>query len=159
MNRSEVGLVLSLLSLACAGTAQETASPVQQVDYCDLAKAPQSFAGKRIRVRAIYNYGFEMQRLDPPQCCEGKPVKVWIELAGPDDLDRRSRRLVSRFPKGMGLALGVFVGVFETKGFYGHFGAYRYRLLVDRVEAVERTAHPPQAFPPSWAPTCEPKTE
>jgi hypothetical protein len=111
------GLALLLLSFPGSSPAREHAIPVPTVTYCELVKAPESFAGKRIRVRAVYKYGFEIQRLDPPQCCPGKPVDIWVELG---DLEGRSRRLARAFPKGMGLALGVFAGVFEGPAGYGH---------------------------------------
>ncbi len=155
MASRNVRLAMFLLLLAYYAGAQEVAPP-QRVNYCDLVEAPQSFAGKRIRVRAIYRYGFEIQRLDPPNCCPAKAAKIWVELG---TLDRRSRRLARRFPKGMGLALGVFAGVFDSGGLYGD-GGYRLELTVDRVEVVEATAHPSPTFPPNWVPcNCDAESE
>lgn len=59
-----LGSVFVLLASSCSVAAQKSET-VQEVSYCDLVKAPEQFVGKRIRVRAIYKYGFEMQRLAP----------------------------------------------------------------------------------------------
>jgi hypothetical protein len=54
MKSCTIGLVLVLLASSCCAATQKPESTVQAVSYCDLVKAPQQFAGKRIRVRAIY---------------------------------------------------------------------------------------------------------
>jgi len=118
------------------------------VVYCDLIKSPSIYLGRDIRVRAIYRYGFEIQQLESPDCCVEKPVKIWVEV---EPLDARSRKLLHRFPKGMGLALGVFTGRLQSGGPFGD-GGYRLRFTVSQIEAVEAVAHPSARNPPSWAP-------
>src|SRR6266436_2730935 len=96
-----VGPVLVLLAFSGSGAAQKPHPTVQEVSYCDLVKAPQQFAGKRIRVRAIYKYGFEIQRLDPPACCPEHRVKIWVEVEA--GIEGGSLKVYRKFPKGMGL--------------------------------------------------------
>jgi len=84
---------------------------VQDVSFCELANNPSAFSGKRIRVRGIYRYEFERQRLEAPTCCPASKTKIWMEITS--DLDRKSQRLFHRFPK-EGLVLATFVGTFET---------------------------------------------
>jgi hypothetical protein len=140
-----VALVL-LASSCCAATAQA-------VSYCDLVKAPQQFAGKRIRVRAIYKYGFEIQRLDSPACCPERGVKIGVEIE--TGLEGDSLKFYHKFPKGMGPALATFEGTFESSGPYGD-GGYRFKFTVDKIEKLEAVAKPSTDHHPAWVPKdCE----
>jgi len=153
MKFSIVGLVLVLLMLCPPGEAQQSEATAQTVAYCDLVKAPQSFSGKRIRVRAIYKYGFEIQRLDPPLCCPERGLKIWVEIKA--ELEGNSLKLFRKLPKGMGLALATFVGTFESGGPYGD-GGYRFKFAVDQIEKLEATAKPSPSREPAWVPkNCE----
>ena len=60
--------ILNVFGIACgaAWAADRPESPPQDVTYCQLAKDPDSFVGKLIRVRALYVYGFEVQMLRVP---------------------------------------------------------------------------------------------
>lgn len=148
-----VGLVLVLLALLRPAEAQQSEATAQSVAYCDLIKAPQSFSGKRIRVRAIYKYGFEIQRLDPPMCCPERGLKIWVEME--EELQGDSRKLFRKLPRGMGLALATFVGTFESGGPYGD-GGYRFKLTVDQIEKLEGTAKASPSHNPAWVPqNCE----
>jgi hypothetical protein len=137
---------ISLFVLGCSMTGYGSTTPDISTPYCNLMNDPASFAGKRILVRAVYRYGFEIQRLDATECCPGKKLKIWVEM---QLSDRKSRRLFDKFPKGMGFALATFGGVFETGGPYGD-GDYRFRLTVSHIESVEATAHPSEAGNPPW---------
>jgi len=153
MKHRTVGVVLALVNLSCLAAAEKPKSTAQEVSYCDLVKAPQLFSGKRIRVRAIDRYGFEISRLDPPACCSERGGKIWVEMN--PGLGRGFRKLTHRFPKGMGLALATFDGTFEVGGPYG-LGGYRFRLTVDKIEKIEATSKP-SPHEPSWVPkNCEP---
>jgi len=148
-----IALVLVLLALSCPAAGQKPKSAVQAVSYCDLVKAPQQFAGQRIRVRAVYKYGFEIQRLDAPACCPERGAKIWVEIE--EGLEGRSLKLYHKFPKGMGLALATFEGTFESGGPYGD-GGYRLRFTVDKIERLEAMAKPSAHHDPAWVPKdCE----
>jgi hypothetical protein len=146
------GLIFILLAFSHSGATQKPDVIAQEVSYCDLIKAPQQFAGKRIGVRAIYKDGFEVQRLDPPTCCLEHGAKIWVEIA---DLQGGSLRLYRRFPKGMGLSLATFEGIFEAGGPYGD-GGYRLKLIIDKIEKLEATAKISTRHEPAWVPKdCE----
>jgi hypothetical protein len=136
------GVVVLLLS---AVAAAESSAPVT-ISYCDLIRDPQSAVGKKITVRAVYRYGFELQRLDPADCCPGKRLKIWVEMGSSAG---RSKKFLDRFPKGMGLALATFSGQFETGGPFGS-GEYRFLFIVDDLSNVEAMAHPTDAEKPPW---------
>jgi hypothetical protein len=141
-------LMASVVCLAVSARAKP-----EKVTYCDLISSPDRHLGKQIRIRTIYKYAFEMQVLEPPDCCADKPVKIWVEV-GP--LNGRSRKLLQRFPSGMGLGLATFTGILESGGPFGD-GGYRYRFTIDQIDAVEATAHPSATSPPNWEPqNCKP---
>src|SRR3954471_22589083 len=103
-------LVWVLLAIGGSAAAPKPEA-AHEVPYCDLVKTPQEFAGKRVRVRAIYKYGFEIQRLNSPACCPEREAKIWVEIDS--GLEGESLKLYRKFPKGMGLALATFEGKFE----------------------------------------------
>jgi hypothetical protein len=104
-----------------------------------------------MHVRAIYHYGFEFYRLESPICCEESATKIWVQA---DTLDDRSERLFRKLDKGMGWALVVFVGRFDVNN--GPMGE-RYRLTVDQIVKVEKTARARHSEVPDWVPkNCQP---
>jgi hypothetical protein len=127
---------------------------LQDVTHCQLAKDPSAFSGKRIRVRAIYRYIFEMQRLESPGCCPDRMDKTWVEIGS--GLEGHSLKQFKKFPRGMGIVLAVFVGKFDAGGPYGD-GGYRFQLTVDRIDAVEGTSRSSRRQDdPAWVPkNCE----
>ncbi len=149
--------VLMLLLLGCgsvrAQNNPETTS--QDVTYCQLVKNPSAFAGKRIRVRAIFRYFTEIQRLESPMCCPEPGPKISVEFE--ISLEGHSLKLFRRFPEGGGLVLATFVGTFKGGGTYGYFSD-RYELAVDQIEKLERKARPHRKQDePAWVPkNCNP---
>lgn len=144
-----VGLAILLIASCCQDEAQQSETSAQEISYCELAKAPQSYSGKRIRVRAIFRYGFEIQQLDPPVCCAESAARIWVQMDS--ELRGDSLKLSRKFPKGMGLALATFVGSFEANGPYGD-GRYRFKFTVDHIEKLEGTAKPSPSHLPAWVP-------
>jgi hypothetical protein len=65
--------IASAVFLLACRVAWADAMPEARLDvsYCQLAKDPSAFSGKRVRVRAIYHFGFEIQRLESLTCCQG----------------------------------------------------------------------------------------
>jgi hypothetical protein len=128
----------------------------QEVTYCDLMRNPSSFTGRRIRVRAVYTYMFELSRLKPPVCCAKSDVPIWVEFS--DQMKGNSRKLFHRFPKGMGFVLATFEGTFEGDGPYGD-GGYRFKFAVDGIANLERKTNPRPPYRPEWVPDCEASRE
>jgi hypothetical protein len=129
-----------------------TANPAQIVEYCQLVRAPSSFVGKRIRIRAVYSYMFEVSRLKPPACCPDRDVPIWVDFN--EELEGSSRKLFHKFPKGMGFVLATFEGTLQGGGPYGD-GGYRFKFAVDKIENLENKANPSPDHHPSWIPICE----
>jgi hypothetical protein len=146
-------LVLSSCCLTRAGDKPEVVA--QDITYCQFARDPTAFSGKRIRIRAIYSYLFEVSRLKSPTCCSDHDpqMQIWVDFD--EELEGSSKRLFHKFPKGMGEVLVVFVGKIETGKVYGPYGQ-RVRLVVDRIEKFEKKAKPDACQDSSWAPqNCE----
>jgi hypothetical protein len=147
---------LSVCVLVCISVFAEdkTKGEAQDVEYCQLARNPLSFSGKRIRVRAIYVYDSEVRLLEPPTCCMEAGPKIWARIV---ELDDHSGKLFrKKLDKGMGVALVVFVGKFES-GFAGSLGA-KFRMTVEKIDKVERSAKSSGQSPrPSWAQRCQPR--
>src|SRR6266403_1172509 len=128
------------------------ANSVQIVEYCHLVRTPSSFVGKRIRVRAVYSYMFEVSRLKSPACCPDRDVPIWVDFN--EELEGSSRKMLRKFPKGMGFVLATFEGTLQGGGPYGD-GGYRFKFAVDKIENLENKANPSRDQHPTWIPICE----
>jgi hypothetical protein len=128
------------------------ASPAQIVSYCELIKVPASFVGKRIRVRAVYSYMFEVSRLKSSTCCPDRDVPIWVDFD--EEMEGGSKKLLHKFPKGMGFVLATFEGTLQGGGPYGD-GGYRFKFAVDKIENLENKANPSPEHHPAWIPICE----
>jgi len=138
-------LVITVCCMPTVGTSTETVP--QDVTYAQFARDPSSFSGKRIRIRAIFVYGFELSTLrSSTQCTEHDPP-VWVDFDG--TLRGKSKKLFDDFPKGMGFVLAKFVGKIETAGPYGT--GQRVRLVVDQIEDVEAEQNAKRGIP-VWVP-------
>jgi hypothetical protein len=80
----------------CVAWADDRPKAPIEVSYCQLAKDPSAWVGKRMHVRAIYHYGFEFYRLESPICCEESATKIWVQA---DTLDDRSERLFRKLDR------------------------------------------------------------
>ena len=147
-------LAVSILALNSwmARTSSDHHQNSQEVNYCDLVKNPSAFSGKRIRIRGIYRYAFEVQRLEAPSCCSETGTKIWVEIDA--YLEGKSAKLVRKFPKEEGLVLATFTGMFESGESYGTF-ADRNGLKVDQIDQVEQTQRSSRRQDdPAWVPKC-----
>jgi hypothetical protein len=150
-------ITLGAFLLSCGVTLAEQTpeGPPQDVTYCQLAKDPSAFWGKRIRVRGIYRYAFELQFLESPMCCPEGHINIWVSISAA--VEGHSEKLFNRkLNKGAGLALVVFVGRFESGD---GLGRNTFRLTVDEIEKVERTSRSPRRQDdPAWVPKCKPSS-
>jgi len=146
-------VILSIYVLAEFARTQGPNPPsdsVSEITYCQLVKDPSAFVGKRIRIRAVYSYMFEVSRLAQPVCCPTAEIPIRLDFG--DDLDSKSQRMLTEFPKGRGFVLATFVGVFEGGKAFGTLGE-RFRLKVVGIERVEQKANPRGDQKPSWLPS------
>jgi hypothetical protein len=147
-----IWIVVLVMSVGAWGDDRVESTP-QDVDYCQLAKDPSSFIGKRIRVRALYVYGFEVQMLKSPGCCPVPEPKMGVDFD--TAMDDRSEKLFHRLDKGMGFAVAVLVGRFERISNVSSQlpSGDRFQLTVDRIERVEKSARfSGPGKTPSWVP-------
>jgi hypothetical protein len=147
-----IGFVL-VVTVVAAWADDGVESARQDVTFCQLAKDPSSFLGKRIRVRALYVFGFELQMLKSPVCCPVSEQKMGVDFD--PAMDDRSEKLFHKLDKGMGFALAVFVGRFEKVSNVSSQlpSADRFQLTVDRIEKVEKSARSSEPGKnPSWVP-------
>jgi hypothetical protein len=141
---------LFLSSLSAAWANEESHFLPIEVTYCQLAKDPSLFIGKRIRIRAIYRYMFEVQRLESPLCCSETPMKIWVNIEA--GLEDHSQKLFRNLNKGQGTALVVFIGRFDGNGSYGYFGD-RFQLTVNEIGKIERISKSSRRQDdPPWVP-------
>jgi hypothetical protein len=140
------GLIVEFIPQTSAGI------PAQIVTYCQLVKAPSLFVGKQIRVRAVYSYMFEVSRFKSPECCPDRDVPIWVEFS--EEVEGSSKKLLHKFPKGMGLVIATFEGTLQGGGPYGD-GGYRFKFAVDKIENLENKTNPSPDHHPSWIPICE----
>jgi hypothetical protein len=140
-----VFLAIANYCVPTVGANAETAP--QDVTYSQFASDPSAFSGTRIRIRAIFVYGFELSTLRSPMHCAEHDPPVWVAFN--DNLQGKSKRLFHDFPKGMGFVLATFVGKIETAGPYGT--GQRVRLIVDQIEEVEAEQSAKRGIP-VWVP-------
>ena len=127
---------LSLLLTGTLSRARAQNREYPTVSYCELMRSPEQYRGKVIRVSAIYQYGFEWSTLFCHEC--PNEAKTWVDL-DESFVSSRKRNLRKKIgPHGVkGRTVWVtMVGRFDEGG-YGHMGAYRFRLMVDRLEAAK----------------------
>ena len=139
-------ILLSFFSVASPPRLSANVETMENVSYCQLAKDPNAFSGKRIRIRAIYSYMFEVSSLKSPTCCPDHGALIWVDFD-----EEKVNSLLRQLPNGMGTVLAVFVGKIETGRIYGPFGE-KVRFVVDRIERVEKRARTNRNRQPDWFP-------
>jgi len=142
--------------LACvAGAADgQPGARVDEVTFCQLMKEPMAFVGKRIRIRAIYDYGFEVGFLRSPACCPERGPDVGVTFD--PDMDGHSDAILHKLDKkGAGAALAVFVGRLDrVKNVSSRLpSGDRIELTVGRIEKVEKSERRQQGRNPAWVPS------
>lgn len=147
-----------MLSLCINAKADDNIkSPPQEVTYCQLTKNPSAYLGKQVMVRAVLEYGFEIQILKSPVCCpEVEPI-VGVEFS--TGMNDRSEKLFHKLDKGMGVALAVFVGRFDRVSNSSSQlpSGDRFELTVDGIETVEKSVRWHRGSRPGWVPKNCPK--
>ncbi len=75
-------LLLALTSFVDANAQSASAPQIPTVAYCDLLSKPDEYDGKRIRIRAEYNSGFEHSLFSDSACVNTWDTKklVWVEF-------------------------------------------------------------------------------
>jgi hypothetical protein len=143
---------VSFLIVGSAAKADDNDAAVPlEVTYCQLVGNPSAYVRKRIIVRAIYEYGFEVRVLKSPACCPEIEPKVGVAFE--PEMDNHSQKLFRKLDKGMGTALVLFAGTFEKVSNSSSQlpSGERFQLSVNRIERVEKSVRW-QGSDPVWAP-------
>lgn len=117
------------------------------VEYCALIKNPEKYDGKEVTIRATYRYGFEWQEMFCLDCRD--TGKTWLEIDD-DNITKKSKKMLRKFPKDDGTINALFTGTFESsKGSFGD-GSYRFRFVlkeISQAELVTKSGADPQQLP------------
>jgi hypothetical protein len=132
-----LGGLLLILTFTFASYTQNL-KPLKVIDtgFCELLRSPEDFDQKKIRLRALYRYGFEWSEIYCLDCSE--KGDVWLEIGADfERLTKRNlRKKVNWSEKGRTVDV-IAIGTFYSHGGYGHLGGYRYKLVVDYFESAD----------------------
>lgn len=144
-----VGLI-SLSFVFCFSAQEKTESQsgnTQTVDYCALRKNPEVYNGKSIRVRGIWERGFEVSAFYDKACFDDSYYarhETWVEFFRREicsDKDNTSA-IVKTFLSGKAggelevTLTGVFRGS-KDRGGFGHLGGYNFQIDVSCIEEAK----------------------
>lgn len=121
----------ALTLLIAAALRAAGAGPVD-VSYCDLVAKPDAFKGKAVRVRAVYEIGFEKSVLTAAGC-EQSPTWLGLNKGWQKQTEGGVAQRIRDLKWGVPTDV-VVVGSFRYDGKFGHMGMYSRYLLVDRFE-------------------------
>jgi starvation-inducible outer membrane lipoprotein len=111
---------------------------VPTLSYCDLLKSQSRYAGKLVRIKASWQFGFERSFLYTRQCSQ--QPKAWLEFVDDKDACSQSkdnRNAPSKYDKEADVTV---TGKLYGPGHYGHLGAYEYKFVVVCMEKIKVTA-------------------
>jgi len=152
--------LLACLLIAFTGVSWARSGTYSQpldVNYCQILNGPSAFVGQHIRVRGIYDHGFELQIFKSPICCLRSEPKIGIHFN--NEMGHPSERLLHKLDKHPGIAIVVFVGTLEKVSNVSSElpSGDRLQLNVEKIEKLEKFTGPGKRTPPpKWVPTnCE----
>jgi hypothetical protein len=107
---------------------------IETVSFCEIIQTPKDFAEKKIRLKAIFRFGYEWSEL----FCLNCKGRIWLEYGDSfDNLTKSSiRKKVKWSEKGKTVNI-VAVGKLYISGRYGHLGGYKYKFVTDYIEEAE----------------------
>jgi hypothetical protein len=106
--------------------------------YCVLLESPKRYAGKLVRLRASWRFGFETSLLYDKGCSQQS--HTWLEFADEKALcpqTKEKQSLLSRSDKEAEITV---VGRLYGPGRYGHLGDYQFKFVVVCLEKIKVTA-------------------
>jgi hypothetical protein len=138
---SLIGLLLLLCSSALCQLREVKSDSADLTDaktvaYCDILNNSEAFKNKLVRVRALYETGFELSAITAPSCSTLIPM-TWVEYE--KEWEHRTRWRIRHVINGQqwGVQLDVvFIGIFRTGGHYGHEDMYPFLFDVYKVESI-----------------------
>lgn len=139
-------VAISVLLAAHLEVSCPTTETFENVTFCQLAKDAQAFRGSAYESAQFILICSKSQDSSPQNAGQvGKPLSGWIFD------DETGQDALRQIPQGMGTVLAVFIGKIETGKVYGPNGE-RVRLVVDRIEKVEKKVRGSAKKVPAWVP-------
>ena len=146
---SLAGMALAVICGCAVQGSQGTVvdDPVATVTYCELLKNPKRFHNKVVRVKAVFERGFEKSSLfDEEDCSRGKPgygqSDTWVShdksfVMDGDSEEAKNNQDVSGFGRWWITAVGRFRRG-EGPQRFGHLGCCKYDFALIRIEKSEK---------------------
>ena len=111
---------------------------IPSLSYCDLLKSHSRYDGKLVRVKASWQFGFEVSSLSGSECPE--QPKAWLEFVDDNEACPKSKENRDAPGKQDREADVTVVGRLYGPARYGHLGAYEYKFVVTCMEKLKVTA-------------------
>jgi hypothetical protein len=111
---------------------------IPSLSYCDLLKFHSRYAGKLVRIKASWQFGFERTFLYDRECSQ--QPKAWLEFVDDKDACPRSKKNRDAPGKHDKEADVTVAGKLYGPSRYGHLGAYEYKFVVVCLEEIKVTA-------------------
>lgn len=108
---------------------------IPSVSYCGILKDPKAYTGKLVRIKAVWQFGFEITSLYDRKCRE-KP-QAWLEFADEKHLCPETNRNLSIPGRSDKEAEVTVTGRLYGPGRYGHLGGYQFKFVVVCLEKVK----------------------
>ena len=147
------GLVLAMTS-GCAVTKSQTKADdsgtdvAATVSYCELVRNADRFHEKVVRVKGIYERGFERSYFYDPECKNSRPEmwrnhdKSWVSqhksfVVEGDSEEARQNRMISGFGRWSVTVVGRFLRA-QGPVRFGHMGCCRFEIGLVKIEKSEK---------------------
>jgi len=156
--------LLALTSFVDVDTQSASAREIPTVAYCDLLSKPDAYDGKRIKIRAEYNSGFEHSVFSDSACVKAWDTRrlLWVEFDESVNTNTKPKILkkfrkarfhqavndkgeldIEKWQKEQWLnwyvqltVIGEFRVSKDSNFGFGHTNAYPFKLVVSKIEDV-----------------------
>jgi len=144
-------LIFSQERQGFASAQRDVGSKHHPLRLCAVLHSPDNYTGKTITIFATFRSGFEANEL---YCMGCEKQHVWAILSDDYGEYTEGGKKISRIDKenSGGVTMnGIFTGLLEGPGQFGHQGVYKYQLKVQgasSLKLVDRLGFVPDRLPP-----------
>jgi hypothetical protein len=129
-------LIAMWLMLFAFSAYPQKKKALPNLTYSELIRNKEEYLNKTVRLRAIWNYGYEWTYLCDSECKDLQ--KSWVDMLDDDDLCRGSKSKLKKMNKRFDNGAEVVVqGKLEEGNGFGHFGIYRFQFVISCVEVFK----------------------
>lgn len=128
----------STTNLSAQSNNSSKTQTIPSISYCALLKNPKLYSGKTVRIKAVWQFGFETTSLQDRQCID--QPKAWLEFADEKQLcpeTKKNRTLPKQSDKEADVTV---TGRLYGSGRYGHLGDYQFKFVVECMENIKVTS-------------------